>query len=84
MRIVLLGHQKWACITLEELIKSHEVAGVITETDAFEHKNKDYYDIRKKFGLYEDLKEKAQQLGVSVYQPDDINRADILEKLNQN
>lgn len=82
MKIVLLGHQKWACITLEELVKSHDVVGVITETDEFELKNKDYYEQRKKFDLYENLKEKAEILGISVYQLDNINQTSLLEELN--
>lgn len=83
MRIVLLGHQKWASMTLEALVKTeHEIVGVITETDEFEEENRSYYDERKKWGIYQDLKQTAQDLRLPVFQPENINDGEVMAQLN--
>jgi len=74
MRILLLGHNKWACMTLRALIDGgHTVVGVVTETDAFDRREADVYARFARFNAYESLKETAEAIGLDVHQPADIN-----------
>ena len=74
MRILLLGHNKWACLTLRALINAgYDILGVVTETDAFDRREAEVYDRFVRYGAYESLKEVALQVGLILYQPENIN-----------
>ena len=81
-RILLLGHNKWACLVLERLLRqNYDVVGIVTETDAFDFLERQNYERFKKFGAYESLKDKALSLRLEVFQPDNINEERTIEKL---
>lgn len=82
MRILLMGHNKWACMTLRALLEAdYEVVGVITETDEFDQREAQTYERFARYGAYESLKEVARELGLDVYQPEDINDPAFIEKI---
>lgn len=81
-RILLLGHNKWACLVLERLIEhDYEVVGVVTETDAFDSLERQNYERFRRFGAYESLKDRALSMGLKVFQPDNINEDKTIRKL---
>lgn len=72
-----MGHQIWACLTLEKLIEDgHQIVGVVTELDSFDD---DSYKRMAEYGCYCSLKEKAENLGIRVFQPDNVNSKDFVE-----
>jgi methionyl-tRNA formyltransferase len=74
MRLILFGHSKWACLTLRALVEAgHEIAGVVTETDAFDEREAEVYRRFARHGAYESLKEAARHAGIRTYQPEDIH-----------
>lgn len=89
MRILLLGHNKWACLTLRALLEAgYEIAGVITETDEFDKREAEVYQRFAPYGAYESLKKLASQLGLQLFQPQDIHAPEFMriieEKLQPN
>lgn len=83
MRILLLGHNKWACLTLTALVKAgHEIVGVVTETDAFDREEAEVYERFARYGAYESLKEAALQVGLPLYQPKDINHTEFIATID--
>ena len=80
MKILFLGHQKWACLTLERLVKDgHEIVGVVTEKDSFDDAS---YKSLAKYDCYASLKETAVKLGLKVFQPDNIHDESFLQIMN--
>ena len=79
MRILFMGHQTWACLTLKALLEAgHEIVGVIAEPDRFDRK----YKWKDK---YQSLRETALELKLPVYQPENINDAEsvkLMERLD--
>lgn len=74
MKIIFAGTPEFALPTLEELFKSgHEISLVITQRDRPKGRGKKLQ--------YTPVKEKALQLGLEVYQPDNINSDESIEKL---
>lgn len=79
MRIFLLGHNKWACLTLRALLDAgHVVVGVITETTEFDAREADTYRRFSRHAAYESLKDTANALAVPVHQPQNINTPDSI------
>ncbi|MBN1857938.1 methionyl-tRNA formyltransferase [Candidatus Bipolaricaulota bacterium] len=82
MRIILLGHNKWACLTLRALLENgHEVAAVVAETDAYDQREASVYERFSEFGAYESLKDAADHLGITVHQPQDVNDRAFIDTL---
>ena len=78
-----MGHNKWACMALRELIKNgHDIVGVITEKDEFDKNNTEHYASFAKFGAYEFFKDVAVGLNLPVYQPDDVNSPEWIQKID--
>lgn len=73
MKVVFMGTPDFAVPTLEALQKEHDVSLVITQTD----KPKG----RGKILTPPPVKAKALELGLEVYQPEDINSDESIEKL---
>ena len=83
-KILLLGHNKWACLVLEKLLKeNYEIVGVVTETDAFDSLERQNYERFKKFNAYESLKDRALSMGLKVFQPYNINEENTIKKLQE-
>jgi methionyl-tRNA formyltransferase len=79
MRVLLLGHNKWACLTVRALLESkHEIVGIITETDEFDKKEAAVYERFARHGAYESLKELALNLKLPLYQPQDIHAPEFI------
>jgi methionyl-tRNA formyltransferase len=84
MRILFMGHNKWACLTLRELIKNgHDICGVITETDEYDSNNREHYNSFARFNAYESLKNLALGFNLPLYQPDKVNSAPWVEKIEK-
>lgn len=74
MRIVFAGTPEFSLPTLESLYNSgHEISLVITQRDRPKGRGKKLQ--------YTPVKEKALQLGLEIYQPDNINSDESIEKL---
>lgn len=83
-KILFLGHNKWAVLSLEALINAgYKIVGVITETDEFDIREKNIYGRFSRFNAYDSLKENARKLGCRVYQPVNINDPSFLEKIKK-
>lgn len=75
-----MGHQIWACLTLNKLIgDGHEILGVITERDSFDNES---YKRLAEYGCYGSLKETAEDLGLTVYQPNNVNSEDFIKVID--
>jgi len=75
-----VGHQIWACLTLEKLIEDgHEIVGVVTEKDSFDDES---YKRMAKYDCYCSLKGTAESLGRTVYQPNNVNSEDFIKVLD--
>jgi methionyl-tRNA formyltransferase len=84
MRILFAGHQKWACMALEELVKNnHEIVGVVAEKDEFDNKESETYKRFKEYGFFESLKDTARAIGLNVLQPDDINSSEFIKEIGK-
>lgn len=84
MRIVFMGHGKWACETLRALVAGGtQVAAVVCERDEFDQKEDEHYQRLAGFGFYESLKEAARQLQLPVEQPEDVNSPEFIKKLGR-
>ena len=78
-----MGHNKWATLTLRELVKSrHDVVAVVTETDEFDKKEEKNYKKFAGYGAYESLKDVANSLDLPLYQPEDANSQDFLDTID--
>ena len=76
MRIVFAGTPDFAVPTLEELFKSgYDIALVISQKDKPKGRGKKLQ--------HTPVKEKALELGLEVYQPDNINSDEALKILNE-
>lgn len=83
MRIILLGHNKWACLTLRALVEAkHDVVAVVAETDAFDREEAQVYARFARFGAYESLKDAADGMGIPVLQPQDVNKSSFVDRLS--
>lgn len=83
MKILFMGNQKWACLTLKALLKSnHEVVGVIAETDKFDSKEKENYEGNKEFGVYDSLKDLAKSYNLKLFQPKDVNDPEFIKTID--
>jgi len=83
-KILFLGHNKWAVLSLEALINAgYKIVGVIAETDEFDKREKNVYDKFSRFNAYDSLKENARKLGCEVFQPVNINDPSLLEKIKK-
>lgn len=81
MKILFLGHQKWACLALEKLVKDgHNIVGVVTEKDSFDDAS---YKSLVKYGCYASLKETAINLGLKVFQPENIHDEKFLKIMSE-
>lgn len=79
MNILFLGHNKWACLTLDALIKTHhKIIGVMTETEDYDSKEHANYKRFEKFGAYGSLKKCAHKYKLKIYTPKDINSDETL------
>lgn len=84
MKILLMGHNKWACLVLRELIKNnYDIIGVVTETDDYDKREAEAYVRFTKFGVYESLKEAANTLKLPVYKPKDVNSPDFIKTIEK-
>jgi len=84
MRILFMGHGKWACITLESLVKAkHDVVGVVCELDSFDNKEDAHYKRFSSRGLYASLKDIAKKLGLKVMQPEDVNSSEFIKTIQK-
>jgi len=78
MKILLMGHQIWACMVLKKLVEEgHEIVGVITEKDDYDDET--YKANFQKYGCYMSLKDVALKMGLKVFQPDNVNSAEYME-----
>ena len=74
MKIIFMGTPEFAVASLECLYKKdYNIPLVITQTD----KKKG----RGKKTLYSPVKQKAQDLNIEIYQPEDINSKESIEKI---
>ncbi|MFC1745567.1 methionyl-tRNA formyltransferase [Candidatus Riflebacteria bacterium] len=81
-KIIFFGHNQWAVLTLDALLKNnYDVPLVVTETDAFNKKEKKNYTNFARFGAYGDLKVFALERGLKVLQPQDANAPEFVQKL---
>lgn len=84
MRILLLGHNKWACLTLRALVEAkHEIVGVITETDEYDKREAEVYRRFARYEAYESLKELTTELGLPLYQPHDIHDPEFIKLIEK-
>lgn len=82
MRIILLGHNKWACLTLRALLEAgHDVAAVVAETDRYDQREAHVYERFSEYGAYESLKHAAIGLGIPIRQPEDVNDSAFVASL---
>lgn len=80
MKILLMGHQKWACMVIEKLLEDgHEIVAVITETDSFDSSGD--YEKFAPYGCYDSLKKTAEKHNLPVMQPKDVHQLNVLEKI---
>lgn len=83
MNILFCGHQLWACLGLEEIVRQgHEIKLVITETEEYEEKNKEYYEERRTYGLWGSVDETARRIKLPVFRGDINTLAEVLPTLN--
>ncbi len=75
MKVIFMGTPDFAVPTLEALSKEHEVSLVITQTD----KPKG----RGKLMCPSPVKVKALELGIPVFQPENINTEDSIAKIRE-
>lgn len=76
MRVIFMGTPDFAVPTLEELYKNgHDIVLVVTQPD----KKRD----RGKKISFSQVKEKALELGLEVYQPQSINKQESFNKLEK-
>lgn len=73
MKVVFMGTPDFAVPTLEALYKEHDVSLVITQTDKPKGRGKTLTP--------PPVKVKALELGLEVYQPENINSDESIEKL---
>ena len=77
-----MGHQKWACLSLEALLENkHEIVGVVTETDDFDKKEQQNYERFKEYDFYGSLKDLAKEKGLQLFQPNDVNNPEFIKKI---
>lgn len=83
-KILLVGHNKWACLVLRALIdNNYKVVGVVTETDEFDEGEKENYERFAEFAAYESLKEVASALGLPIFQPKSVNSPEFMAQIDQ-
>lgn len=75
MKVIFMGTPDFAVPTLEALEKEHEVALVITQGDKQRGRGKKM--------MPPPVKAKAIELGLDVYQPQDINSDESIEKIKE-
>ena len=75
MRIVFMGTQDFSVPTLEQLIRNHQVVGVVTQPD----KRKG----RGKAMAFPPVKEKALEYDIPVYQPVKVREPEFIEELKK-
>lgn len=74
MNVIFMGTPEFAVSTLEEIYNNgHHISLVVTQKDKARGRGKKVQ--------FPPVKEKALELGIEVYQPDNINSEDSLEKL---
>lgn len=73
MKVIFMGTPDFAVPTLEALNKEHEVSLVITQTDKPKGRGKQMCP--------SPVKEKALELGIEVYQPEDVNTEESIKKI---
>lgn len=75
MRIVFMGTPDFSVPTLEQLIRNHQVVGVVTQPD----KRKG----RGKAMAFPPVKEKALEYDIPVYQPVKVREPEFIEELKK-
>lgn len=75
MKVIFMGTPDFAVPTLEALEKEHKVSLVITQGDKPRGRGKKM--------MPPPVKAKALELGLDVYQPEDINSEESIEKIKQ-
>lgn len=84
MRILFMGHGKWACITLEALVKQgHEIVGVVCELDSFDKRESEHYKRLTKADTYASLKDLTKKLKLNLFQPESVNSKKFIEKVKK-
>lgn len=73
MKVIFMGTPSFAVPILEEILKKHEVTLVVTQPDTYNHK--------KKAMVFSEVKEKAIEKNIEVFQPDKI-RLDYSKVIN--
>jgi methionyl-tRNA formyltransferase len=69
MRVVIAGHQTWGVQCLDALVSSeHDILAVITYPSAFDSQSGPYERV-----WYESVSRRARDLGLPLYQPEDVN-----------
>lgn len=75
MKAIFMGTPDFAVPTLEELAKEHDVRLVITQTDKPKGRGKTLTP--------PPVKVKAKELDIEVYQPEDINSEESIQKIRE-
>ncbi len=75
MKVIFMGTPDFAVPTLEALDKEHDVSLVITQADKPRGRGKKM--------MPPPVKAKALELGLDVYQPEDINTDESIEKIKE-
>lgn len=75
MKVIFMGTPDFAVPTLDELNKEHDVSLVITQTDKPKGRGKTLTP--------PPVKARALELGLEVYQPEDINTKESIEKIKE-
>lgn len=76
MRVLFMGTPDIAVRTLEKIIEAgHEVIGVFTQPDKPKGRGKEM--------AMSDVKQKALELGLAVYQPERVRNPEVIEQIRQ-
>ena len=76
MKVVYMGTPDFAVETLREIVRNgHEVLGVVTQPDRPKGRGKNLKPTP--------VKEAALEMGLSVYQYENVKRSDFIEVLNR-
>lgn len=74
MKTLLMGYGKWACLSLRALVGAgYEVVGAVCDPEEVDKERQAYYQKLEKEELFESLPSVAQEYGISVLRPYDVN-----------
>ena len=75
MNVVFMGTAEFPVLTLEALVKEHNVSAVVTQPDKPKGRGKKM--------MFSAVKEKALEYGLTVYQPEKVKDSDFVQVLKE-